>query len=383
MSETAEKPESHRWGFYAAVMVGCLALSMAGNAVHVWSQWHADVAAHVDRGALSPWVPTIAIMLVPVMVIAMTEMVIISTRRNSGAARVTVAVIAAVVGVIALVVSYSGLVYVFETIIGLPLALALAAPLLIDAPIIAATVGLWDVQQKIRADDATRLDERSIELVTDELDHSVDLLDRPVEMVSYEHSDGRPSALIDPQLDQSYERSYDQELDRSTDAATGLDLQGNRLDQNLDRSYGQFEQPVEMISTDRTSAADERSIDSELGQPGEQVDQELVRSIDRTNTVVERLVEPVDQPNSPGRPDEPDEPLSWVSRAERVREATGITAPAADLARVLEMAEGGVSRQRIADEVGKPKSTIAGWIKRADELGVTEERPRLAVVGRE
>lgn len=151
MSATS-RPEQHRWGFYAAVLAGCLALSMLGNATHAWSQWHADVAAGIDRGAGSPWGATVAITVAPAMVIVMTEMVVISHKRNVGRARALVAVLAVLVGLIALTVSYAGLVHVSTTIIGLPTWLGYAAPLIVDAPIIAATIGLWDVQQRIRAD---------------------------------------------------------------------------------------------------------------------------------------------------------------------------------------------------------------------------------------
>ncbi|GAA2375958.1 hypothetical protein [Gordonia cholesterolivorans] len=148
------KPEVHRWGFYAVVMAVCLVLSMAGNGLHVWSQWHADVAAGVDRGTASPWVPTIAVMVFPAMVMVMTEMVVISHRRNAGRVRTVVTALAAVVGLVTLAVSYVGLVYVCTTIIGIPSVLGYLAPIVVDAPIIAATVGLWDVLGNIRADAA-------------------------------------------------------------------------------------------------------------------------------------------------------------------------------------------------------------------------------------
>ncbi|MFT3663251.1 MAG: hypothetical protein QM809_18365 [Gordonia sp. (in: high G+C Gram-positive bacteria)] len=146
------KREGHRWGFYAAVMGVCLLLSMAGNGLHVWSQWHTDVAAGVDRGDTSPWVPTAAIMVFPGMVMVMTEMVVISYRRNAGGVRTVITVMAGLVGLITLAVSYLGLVYVCGTILGIPGWLGYLAPLAIDAPIIAATIGLWDVVNTIRVD---------------------------------------------------------------------------------------------------------------------------------------------------------------------------------------------------------------------------------------
>lgn len=151
-TDTTPKPEGHRWLFFAAVLVVFLVLSMLGNAAHVWADWHADVAAGVDRGRFGPWVPTIAIGVAPSAAMVMCEMVVISYRRNSGAARVFVTLASALVGVIALVVSYVGLVYVWATVIGLPTVLAYVAPLVIDVPIIAATVGMWDVLYRIRCD---------------------------------------------------------------------------------------------------------------------------------------------------------------------------------------------------------------------------------------
>ncbi|GAA4746461.1 hypothetical protein [Gordonia alkaliphila] len=151
-SALGPKPDRHRWGFYAVVMAVCLLLSMAGNGLHVWSQWHTDVAAGVDRGTASPWVPTIAVMVFPAMVMVMTEMVVISHRRNAGRVRTVVTALAALVGLVTLAVSYVGLVYVCTTIIGIPGFLGYLAPIVVDAPIIAATVGLWDVLGNIRAD---------------------------------------------------------------------------------------------------------------------------------------------------------------------------------------------------------------------------------------
>lgn len=163
--DESPKPDRHRWGFYALVMAACLVLSMAGNGLHVWSQWHTDVAAGVDRGTASPWVPTIAVMVFPAMVMVMTEMVVISHRRNAGRVRTVVTALAAVVGLVTLAVSYVGLVYVCTTIIGIPSVLGYLAPMVVDAPIIAATIGLWDVLGNIRADAAEHVHDESAQPV--------------------------------------------------------------------------------------------------------------------------------------------------------------------------------------------------------------------------
>ncbi|WP_411815831.1 helix-turn-helix domain-containing protein [Gordonia sp. SND2] len=154
MSTCTSTPDLRR-GFFVAVLVGCLVLSMGGNALHEWAAWHADVAAGIDRGGVPVWVPVIVIALFPAMVVVMTETAVITYKRTDGPVRGIVTICAAVVGVIALAVSYSGLVYVADVILGLPVVLAYAAPLIVDVPIIAATLALWNVVDRARALAAT------------------------------------------------------------------------------------------------------------------------------------------------------------------------------------------------------------------------------------
>ncbi|OBA30280.1 hypothetical protein [Gordonia sp. 852002-51296_SCH5728562-b] len=349
------RPEGHRWGFYAAVMAVGLVLSMAGNGAHVWSQWHADVAAGIDRGAVSPWVPTVAITVVPAMVMVMTEMVVISHRRNGGWARTVVTSLAALVGVVALVVSYVGLCYVCTVIVGLPTALGYVAPVIVDAPIIAATVGLWDVQQTIRADRdlAGRTDapyepvEQGSPTVVDEVGRPVQVLDRPDEQVS-EAGSTTSSGVDDRSAGQ-----LDEQWSTRSELAGQVDEQAvDRWDEDLSDP---FVRPDERVSDRGSDEVDEHSV--------AQVDQ---------------LDEEPDEPASIEPVDRPDEPVEWLSEAERLRAATGITAEAADLATVLRMDGAGASRREIAEAVGRPKSTISGWITKA---AVAETgRPSLAAV---
>lgn len=361
----SRKPESHRWGFYAGVMVVGLLLSMAGNAAHAWSQWHTDVAAGIDRGAMSPWVPTVAITVVPAMVMVMTETVVISHRRNAGWARTVVTALAALVGIVALVVSYVGLVHVCTVIIGLPTALGYVAPVIVDAPIIAATIGLWDVQQTIRAD--RELSGMTNELVSEQrsvaprepveqrptapVEHAIEVVDRPDEQVDEQWSSDRATA--------PYEMD-----DRSVEiSSTGSD-QAGRVD----------EHPVDR--------ADEILSDLPV-RPDELVSEQWSTApVDRPDELDDVASEQVS--DLPARPDEqPDErgstePVEWLSEAERVRSATGITADPADLATVLRMDDAGASRREIAEAVGRPKSTVSGWIAKASSVGA--DRPALTAV---
>ena len=333
------KPEAHRWGFYAAVLAVGLLLSMAGNAVHVWSQWHADVAAGVDRGTLPPWVPTAAIMVVPAMVMVMTEMVVISYRRNAGWARTVTTALAGLVGVVSLTVSYVGLVHVCTVIVGLPTVLGYVAPVIVDAPIIAATVGLWDVQQKIRADRelADRSDEHSTDSTdsTDAVEQSTDAADR---------SNG-----LSDSADRADEHS-DHSAEQSIDCSTGPELDGQRSiepDEQLGR-------PDELTPDEWSTEADDL-VAEQVGR----------HSVDRTSGPDEQSIDRPDELDE--QSDELDEQSDeyWSALAERVRSATGITAEPVELATVLQMSGEGATRSEIAEAVGRSKSTVSGWITKA------------------
>lgn len=374
------KTEQHRWGFYASVMAAGLVLSMAGNATHVWSQWQTDVAAGVDRGSVSPWVPTIAIAVVPAMVLVMTEMVVISYRRNTGWARAVVTALAALVGVVALVVSYVGLVHVCTVIIGLPTALGYIAPVIVDAPIIAATIGLWDVQQRIRADaDRVAVAEPVDRPLTE---RSTSQLVRPTEPVDHvsELAPTDRSTTADEQPDEPVEFDSTEPVDQNRPTrSTGHDQVVHLVEQiPTDRST-ELNEPVEFARVDRSTAIDQM-VDH---TPDEQLDRALGQ---RSTEQDEQPDEPVEfapakqsttaDEQSDERLTEPDELVDWAEMAASIRSTTSITADVDDLATVLRMDAAGATRAEIAAAVGRAKSTVSGWIRTADSVS----RPQPALV---
>ena len=355
-------PERHRWGFYASVLVGCLALSMLGNATHAWSQWHADVAAGIDRGAGSPWGATVAITVAPAMVIVMTEMVVISHKRNAGRARALVAALAVLVGLIALTVSYAGLVHVSTTIIGLPTWLGYAAPLIVDAPIIAATIGLWDVQQRIRADrvaaeTAPTAVDRGPSTTAAAVDEPVDgdrqadddAVHEPLAAVVHEPAhksstavDGAHARLtmaVDAAVDEAAETVDDQTVDEG--AAT--------VDHGVVDGFpqvGAVDEPP--LTVDEVDNAAVHSIDDDRAQPLSTAGDDLVH-----NAVDDAVVDG-------------DEAL-----ARAVVDAIRTKAAVDDVAAALRLRREGQSMTAIAAELGVGShSTVSRWIKCAETLEV-------------
>ncbi|OBA67776.1 DUF2637 domain-containing protein [Gordonia sp. 852002-10350_SCH5691597] len=73
---------------------------------------------------------------------------------------------------------------------------------------------------------------------------------------------------------------------------------------------------------------------------------------------------PVEAAESASTLAEFDPPSSgWAAEADEVKSATRISAGAAELAMVLELDARGRSQQEIADEVGRSRSTVGGWLK--------------------
>lgn len=339
--------ERPRFGFYAAVMATCLILSMAGNGLHVWSQWHGDVAAGVDRGAVGPWVPTLAIMIAPAMVMVMTEAVILAHGRNRGRARTVVTGLAVVVGLIALAVSYSGLVYVCDTIIGLPVVLAYAAPMIVDLPIIAATVGLWDVVDQARrpGDD---------QVVTTATGAPVEQVVTPDDQV------------VDTQLD-TLTSTVDEQLVTlaTSDGGDVVDFTRRPARHPADQARHRVEHMATTSSPALVRVVDEQvdtgvvtPVDEMTSRGDGQPDEQLVTL--STSTPDEGLVAPVD--------DQLVTPDEFARRADEILASSGISADVDELATVLSLHADGASKASIATAVGRSRSTVTGWINAAERL---------------
>ncbi|WP_299487222.1 hypothetical protein [uncultured Gordonia sp.] len=370
---TTATPEEHRWGFYAAILAGFLLLSMIGNALHVWAVWGADITTGTDRGGVPVGVPIAAIVLVPVAVAVMTEMVAVASRRNRGAVRAFIVVSAAFVGSIALVTSYIGLVYVWATIVGLPTALAWMAPLIIDVPIIAATIGLWDVHSTIRAD-RERASRTADEVVTQLVTPDELAVELPTEAVS---TAGQRRSVVGNST-----------VRRVTDEFEGA---GDELPDELVTSGDEL--GVEVV----TNSSPPARHPAELGVQGDELGDELPTeapstagqkwSVDGNSSlptsyrrVTDELVTPSDELG-----DEPDELADtgdelWLTRAAELIATTKINATPDELATVLALDEKGSSKAAIAEAAGRSRSTITGWLKAAADDADREGHPALTVV---
>ncbi|WFN93867.1 helix-turn-helix domain-containing protein [Gordonia sihwensis] len=358
---TNSTPEEHRWGFYAAILGFFLLLSMIGNALHVWAVWVTDVAAGTDRGGVPVGIPIAAIVLVPVAVVAMTELVAVASRRNGGAVRVVVISSAALVGSIALIVSYMGLVYVWATIVGLPTVLAWAAPLIIDVPIVAATIGLWDVHATIRAD----RERASSQVVDHHLAAGRNVLGR---------------AYLEP--------SADSVIDHEVHLVDRADFMRDPhsppvADEPVHTGKIGPDQRVQVV--DDQSATDKVQADPKVYDAvavhtdafGAVVDNHVIdHSDDRAVHVVDDAYSVVDVHPAPAV----DDPV-YTDLAERVHAATGATVDVDVVARALALRAEGLGLRKIADRVGVGShSTVGRWVKAAEEAGAPDHRPALAAV---
>lgn len=392
MSATS-RPEQHRWGFYASVLVGCLALSMLGNALHTWSRWHADIAAGIDRGAQTPWVATVGITVAPAMVIVMTEMVVISHKRNAGWARALVTALAALVGLIALVVSYSGLVHVCTTIVGLPVWLGYAAPLIVDAPIIAATIGLWDVQQRIRADRVAVADQPTA-TVAEVADHQVA---QPVEVADQPVAEGQPATveLVADQPTATFTEVADQPVADEPGAPEMVvgqpvadDVSAN-LDEVVDSPVADHPPQVNVVAAEEPATVTEVA-DQPLATVSEMAVADSQGVADEPAATVELAADqsPATNPEVADSPVADEQPASAppvadggaadpgvADLARRVHEESATTKPLEDVAEVLELAEAGMSQRAIAAEVGVDRTLVSRWIKASQTLETREPQP--------
>ncbi|WP_440711940.1 hypothetical protein [Gordonia sp. FQ] len=384
---TTATPEEHRWGFYAAILAGFLLLSMIGNALHVWAVWGADITTGTDRGGVPVGVPIAAIVLVPVAVAVMTEMVAVASRRNRGAVRAFIVVSAAFVGSIALVTSYIGLVYVWATIVGLPTALAWMAPLIIDVPIIAATIGLWDVHSTIRTDRERA--SRTAEEVTSSTDEVVTQLvtpdelavELPTEAVS---TAGQRRSVVG---NSTVRRVTDEFEDAGDELSDELVTSGDELGvEVVANSSLPARHPAELgVQGDElVDTPDELSDELPTEAPSTAGQKWSVDGNSSVPTsyrrVADELVTPSDEMG-----DEPDELAGagdelWRARAAELVATTKVNATPDELATVLALDEQGASKVAIAEAVGRSRSTITGWLKAAADDADREGPPALTVV---
>ena len=344
MSGHSNNSNDFRRGYFVAVLVVCLLLSMGGNGLHTWAAWHADVAAGIDRGGVPVAVPVFVAMLAPASVVAMTELLVISYKRNAGRIRTVVTVLAAIVGLIALTMSFAGLAYVFRVIVGLPSGLAYAAPLIIDLPIIAATVALWDVTNQRARAAAHRPAEHAVS--------TMDTAVHPADVHAAPALDAEPQWPVSTQLNEAMSTPMDA-VDTPTIAP--LDTRGPVL----------TEVTIPSVDTVTVSAVD-APLDAPVVTP---VDTPLVTPVD-TPTAVDTPLDTTDEALAVVEPvDEVvDETGDDRAFAVRVREEARSTLDTEVVAEALRLLDAGQSQRAVAVAVGKSPGTVAKLARAAEEV---------------
>ena len=350
----AGQQDTYHKGLAWALVLTFTVVSVVLNGLHaVMMQWDGQEGGWFGAVLLAVMAPVSLLLATHLLVGLIQDWT--HRRRWLVRLRGVVAGVFAVIGAIAFVMSFAALRDMAERY-GMSGGLSWMAPVIIDSVILAGTLAVVIAEAEMRLDreeaDAATVSEQ---WSTAQVEQSVEVVDRPDERVSQrpdeQRSTDRPTT--------PYEMD-----DRSVEiSSTGSD-QAGRVD----------EHPVDR--------ADEILSDLPV-RPDEQVDEQWSTApVDRPDELDDVASEQVS--DLPARPDEqPDErgstePVEWLSEAERVRSATGITADPADLATVLRMDDAGASRREIAEAVGRPKSTVSGWIAKAATVGA--DRPALTAV---
>ena len=341
----------------------------------------------------SPWARIWAVLtaiLFPLAVLAETHFLVNLIREWDMRAR-WIAALRLVCIAAVLVVAYIAFVRSFyalgdmAALMGIPAEDWWMLPASIDAMIILATLGVVIAEGQMaldreEADAATVSEQRSVDRPVapyEPVEQAVEVVDRP---------DERVSEQVDEQVDE--QRSTDRATapyemdDRSVEQrSTGSDQAGRVDEHPVDRAdeilsdlpVRPDEQMSEQWSTGAVDRPDE--LDDVVSDRPDELDDVV------SEQPVEQPVDPSDRPDergSTGQDEDSAEAVEWLSEAERVRSATGITADPADLATVLRMDDAGASRREIAEAVGRPKSTVSGWIAKASSVG--DDRPALTAV---
>lgn len=236
--------------------------------------------------------------------------------------------------------------------LAMPASDAWMLPVLTDTGIVVGTLGVVLAEVKMKLDgDAAVIDVDALgPAAGGRVDQSVQPLDdRPVE---------RADESVESVPDEPGEQSVELDPARSTEPvesdSTGPDLEDSPVEFS----------PVEVSgSVGPTAAQSVESYSTELSEP---VGPERV---DRSSSIGPAGLEVPDQSVDLVEPVQ-----AWAGR---VCAETSISAGPDELAQVLALDQAGRSRQQIAAEIGRSKSTVTGWIKTAGGV----ERLRLVPTG--
>ena len=359
------KPE-HRRGYYLVVLVIGVVLSVAGNALHAWSAWHAAHPAGIGDGELGPAWSVLGTAIFPLILLMMTEMTMLAVTRFGGLVRWGLTVLAGCVAVISFAVSYEALVYTSRTVLGVGDDLSTVAPLVIDLPIIGATIALWAVADRIRRDAAVAADRPMTTQTIVVSDHEDQLVTTATDQAAT-----TPVVLVTDHVDHPVTSPADHLVTTATD--------------HSDRSRVTTAELVESVVSDRsTVVTDHRDHDGDRvltdrvttldGPVSDRVDQVVtdpaVAIADHTVTTAgEEATEPVTDHGDRSTDQPVTVPLDIRSVAERVRETKDLDVATDVLTEALELLADGVSRRKVAEAVNVGShNTVKRWADAAADL---------------
>ena len=334
---------------------------------------HAEAVAPVEHLAVARWIAG----ALPVTLLLMVEGIAIGVRAGvAGWQRWMSTGFVAALAAVVLASSYVGLLSLVEAteLFGAP-ALNFGLAAVPDLLMIAATVYVMSLREPVEATAPETRRPGAWSRIGGNLVARVEQATAP-KTETVESADDAPVELTDELVASSVDglvelqSSSGVELtDGSAVSAVELESSIGELSSTTPRHPAELgRQVVEQVPTSSSSSG---------GEPVELPDD---NRYELTHEPVTSSVELV--PSS--SPDEIDDPPTttdyegWRRIADEVVATSKISAGPDELARVLTLDANGVSKQQIADEVGRSRSTITGWLKTVEEMEI--DRPQLAAV---
>ena len=334
---------------------------------------HAEAVAPVEHLAVARWIAG----ALPVTLLLMVEGIAIGVRAGvAGWQRWMSTGFVAALAAVVLASSYVGLLSLVEAteLFGAP-ALNFGLAAVPDLLMIAATVYVMSLREPVEATAPETRRPGAWSRIGGNLVARVEQATAP-KTETVESADDAPVELTDELVASSVDglvelqSSSGVELpDGSAVSAVELESSIGELSSTTPRHPAELgRQVVEQVPTSSSSSG---------GEPVELPDD---NRYELTHEPVTSSVELV--PSS--SPDEIDDPPTttdyegWRRIADEVVATSKISAGPDELARVLTLDANGVSKQQIADKVGRSRSTITGWLKTVEEMEV--DRPQLAAV---
>lgn len=391
MNTEKRKPEEHKRGYYAVVLVAGVALSVAGNALHAHSVTGGSVLASVGAAVF------------PVLLLMMTELTVLTAKRFGGWVRAVTAGLAAVVAVISFTISYEALAYAARELFGIERHLAWLAPLTVDLPIIGATLALWAASDLIRRDQAVVANEPAAPVADDRPMPVVPpvtttVADCPSPAMT---AVGEPTApvvgsatgpVVDPPASQPTNQPLDQPTNQPTttgaEAAAVGDSVGDPVGDSADSvvgSVGDSGEPPQVSGVVAESTGESATHHQQPVAKAPAAVDETAATNQSPTAPTAAITHPVaESPTMAAGPAAvADQPLesaapvdeSIIELAEAVHAATGTTKPVEAVAEVLRLTAAGESQRAVADAVGVDRSLVRKWRASGEELADATRQP--------